>query len=570
MKVLAPASLVFLVLFILYHLIYASRVIPGVSVSNIRVGGRASPEVRRILSDRMGSTNIVLVFTYEDKKFEIRGKDIQLSYDTDKTVQKVFDLGRSGKVIVDGKDKVAALVKGIRVPPIYSYDKELLNQKISLIEGTVNIQSQDPTFVLVGDNDLVATREKEGRSLNKNKLRNSILLAIENFSSGEIELDVKTVVPENTQDDILKVKGEVLALINNPPIVSYGEKVWTFSKQDTLTLLAYKKVDSEVEIVSNKAAVSKLADDLAAEVDVEPRGEVFKTDGDRVVEFRPKTDGQLMDRSKFKKDFALALTDVNYNKNVGLSVSSSKAPGDTNKYGIYSLIGEGVSYFTGSIPGRIKNLTLAASRASGVLVAPGEIYSFNKSVGEISAATGYQQAYIIENGRTVLGDGGGVCQTSTTLYRAVLNAGLPVVKRTAHAYRVKYYEIKSDIGFDATVYSPYVDFQFKNDTPNYILVQADWDLKEYMLRFRIYGTPDGRTVEITKPVVTNVIAPAEPLYQDDPTLKKGVVNQVEWAYWGATATFKRTVKRGGAVLYEDTFVSKYQPWRAMYMVGTKK
>ncbi|MBI4091479.1 VanW family protein, partial [candidate division WWE3 bacterium] len=297
-------------------------------------------------------------------------------------------------------------------------------------------------------------------------------------------------------------------------------------------------------------------------------GEVFTVNGGKVVEFRSKTDGRQLDKEKFVKDFSRAL--LSGSKEVLLLVEEVRAPGDVNKYGIYALLGEGVSYFTGSIPARIKNLTLAAERSSGVLLAPGEIYSFNKSVGDISKETGYDYAYIIENGRTVLGEGGGVCQTSTTLFRAALNAGLPIVKRSAHAYRVQYYEIKSEVGLDATVYNPTVDLQFKNDTPGYILVQADWDLNQQMLRFRIYGTPDGRVVELSKPVITNVSPPPDPVYQDDPELKKGVVKQIDFPAWGAQASVTRIVKRGEEVLREETFVSRYQPWRAVFLKGTKE
>jgi vancomycin resistance protein YoaR len=170
----------------------------------------------------------------------------------------------------------------------------------------------------------------------------------------------------------------------------------------------------------------------------------------------------------------------------------------------------------------------------------------------------------------VLGEGGGVCQTSTTIFRAVLNAGLPVVMRYPHAYRVHYYEEDSKPGIDASIFQPTLDFQFKNDTPNYILVQSSVDVPNLAMSFKIYGTPDGRSVELTEPVITNQTAPPEPLRIDDPTLKKGVVVQSDWAAWGANVSFSRTVKRGGEVLHSETFNSRYQPWRAVYQVGTKE
>ena len=177
---------------------------------------------------------------------------------------------------------------------------------------------------------------------------------------------------------------------------------------------------------------------------------------------------------------------------------------DVNNLGIKELIGKGESLFAGSIPNRIFNIKKAALNMNGVLVAPGETFSFNKYVGDISAAGGYKSAYIIKEGRTVLGDGGGVCQVSTTLFRAILAAGLPIEERTAHAYRVHYYEEDSQPGFDATIFTPDVDLKFKNDTPAYILIQTAMDEAQTKLVFELYGTSDGRKVSISKARVWDV------------------------------------------------------------------
>jgi vancomycin resistance protein YoaR len=88
----------------------------------------------------------------------------------------------------------------------------------------------------------------------------------------------------------------------------------------------------------------------------------------------------------------------------------------TNNFGIEELIGVGTSNFTHSAPERVYNVTLATSKFNGVLIPKGAVISFNDLVGDISSLTGYKQAYVIKNGRTVLGDGGGVCQVSTTLF----------------------------------------------------------------------------------------------------------------------------------------------------------
>jgi len=190
-------------------------------------------------------------------------------------------------------------------------------------------------------------------------------------------------------------------------------------------------------------------------------------------------------------------------------------------------------------------------------------------VGEISAATGYKQAYIIKEGQTILGDGGGVCQTSSTLFRAVLAAGLPIEARTAHAYRVSYYEQNYQVGFDATVFQPTPDFKFTNDTPGYVLIQTEFDEAKKYLAFAFYGTNDGRKVEMSKVRMWDVTPPPPDLYIDDPNMPIGKVTQTEHRAAGAKVAFDWKVTRGEEVLQERTFYSNYRPWQAVYLRGTK-
>jgi vancomycin resistance protein YoaR len=206
---------------------------------------------------------------------------------------------------------------------------------------------------------------------------------------------------------------------------------------------------------------------------------------------------------------------------------------------------------------------------NGILVAPDETFSFVKYIGDISATTGYKPAYIIKDGRTVLGDGGGVCQVSSTLFRAILDAGLPVVERTAHAYRVHYYENDSQPGFDATIFSPSVDLKFKNDTGNYILIQTAFDQKSNKLSIDLYGAKDGRETSVSKVRIWDVTPPPPAIYQDEPSLNRGIIQQVDWAAWGTKAAFDWKVVRNGEVLQERTFYSSYRPWQAVYLRGTR-
>lgn len=314
------------------------------------------------------------------------------------------------------------------------------------------------------------------------------------------------------------------------------------------------------------------------EINVDPINAEFGYENNRVTEFSTHRDGKEVDTKTLLtkiKDYMIMLTRSQGNKknivipipviNVAPEITLEKI----NDLGIKELVGLGTSLFHGSIANRIFNVDLASSRLNGVLIKPGETFSFADAVGDVSSLTGYKQAYIIENGRTVLGDGGGVCQVSTTLFRAALAAGLPIVERNPHAYRVHYYEEDSPPGIDAAVYVPSVDLKFKNDTDHWLLIQTKFNRAEERLTFELYGTSDGREVTMSKPVILSQTPAPEPLYQDDPTLPQGVVKQVDWAAAGAKVTFTRDVKKDGKVILHDVFNSTYRPWQAIYLRGTK-
>ncbi len=331
---------------------------------------------------------------------------------------------------------------------------------------------------------------------------------------------------------------------------------------------------------SYRYSQEKLTEILSAfikNVDKQPVDALFKFENGKVTAFRPSSQGQMVDLENLDKQILSHGAKILYLHPETLTIEMpikmlepAITTDSVNNFGIKELIGIGTSHFAHSIPSRIYNINLATSKFNGVLVAPNEIFSFDKVLGDVSAYTGYQQAYIIQGGKTILGDGGGVCQVSTTFFRAILNAGLPVVERHAHSYRVGYYEQDSPPGIDATVYVPSVDLKFKNDTGNHILIQTYIDPDNLGLNFYLYGTNDGRITSMSQPVIANQTAPPPPSYQDDPTLPKGQIKQIDFEAWGANVYFTRQVSKNGKIIISDKFVSNYQPWQTVFLRGTKE
>ncbi len=359
-----------------------------------------------------------------------------------------------------------------------------------------------------------------------------------------------------------------------------GKKIQVNEEQGELKLeISDEQILSWIDLSSGgwkKSAIEDWVAQLAQTVDKPPQNATFRFLGTgKVEEFKPAKEGRVLKRATLA---TLMINSLNrllgQSEPVVVDLEFTKSEpevvnDEVNSLGIKELLGKGESWYSGSITNRIFNLKKAADAIGGFLVPPGETFSFNGAVGEVSSDTGYKQAYIIKEGKTILGDGGGVCQVSSTLFRAVLAAGLPIEARTAHAYRVHYYEEKYQPGFDATVFQPAPDFKFKNDTPAYVLIQTVYDEKAKYLSFEIYGTSDGRKAEMSKARIWEVTAPPPDLYQDDPNLPVGKVVQTEHAAWGAKVAFDWKVTRGEEVLQERTFYSNYKSWQAVYLRGTK-
>ena len=241
------------------------------------------------------------------------------------------------------------------------------------------------------------------------------------------------------------------------------------------------------------------------------------------------------------------------------AVSSSRV----QELGIRELVASGSTYFKGSSSTRVYNIEVAAEKLVGVVVPPNGVFSFNSAIEAVSGANGFEDSAIIWGDRTAVGVGGGVCQVSTTVFRAALEGGFPFLERHNHGYVVSWY---GDPGFDATIYTPYVDLRFLNDTDAHLLIQPVVNSEEGILTFRFYGTKPDRVVEIGEAVYEDIKEPGEPIYQEDASLEAGQIKQVEWAKDGLTATVIRKVTENGRTR-EDPIRSVYRPWNAMFLYG---
>ncbi|MFN2136150.1 MAG: VanW family protein, partial [Candidatus Promineifilaceae bacterium] len=237
--------------------------------------------------------------------------------------------------------------------------------------------------------------------------------------------------------------------------------------------------------------------------------------------------------------------------------------------GITELITETTTWFYGSTDARKHNIARSAANFFGVVVAPGEEFSFNKYLGSVSEADGFEEGFIIVGGRTIEGIGGGVCQVSTTLYQSAFLAGFPITERWEHGYMLHYYDDGEGPGMDATVFSPIVDMKFINNTPHHLLIENYYNEEFEALTFKLYSTSMGRTVEKSEPVFSDIKpAPSEDVWEYDPDLPEGTAVQIDAAVEGARVAVDRIVRNAdGEILIDETVVSNYIPYPNVYNYG---
>lgn len=554
------------ILFFSYHLAYAKKVIPGVVVADIALGNKGQAEVRILLDAKFSKeASPSAKFVVGDKSFGYSFEELGVSYDLDQTAAAVFAVGRAGNLLEDLETEIRAWFRGVGVVPILKIEEERLAGILLQVAEELDDPPAEAAFGIMND-ELGIRGAKSGRVVNQERLEGKILDSLKNFSTTAVVIPLEDITPEIKAADLETVRPQVEGMLANPVRLTYRSQVFAPTGEEILTFLDFQKQDSVTGVGVEGGALSEYIKEIAAKVNRPPKGDLFQLEGERVVEFRLASDGLELDEEETLTLLSAAL--LGSEEEIELPVRVSQVPRAANEYGIRELLGQGVSNFSGSSQGRINNIKTASGKLRGVLIAPGETFSFNGALGEVTSATGYDTAWIISQGRTVLGVGGGVCQVSTTTFRAAFNSGLEILQRAAHAYRVHYYE--PPLGFDATVYAPSPDLSFKNDTAGHILIWSYVDVPNTTLTFSFYGTSDGRSTKMIGPFVSNESPPPAPLYQEDPSLPKGTTQQIDFAAWGATAVLKREVYRNGEILHSDTFTSNYRPWQAVFLVGTRQ
>jgi len=550
-----------------YHLAYWQKIYPGITVLGQSVGNQnlaiANQTIEKLINQASPSASLTLKSAEQIWQLELA--DFQ--YQPARTTAKAWQIGRHPNPIKSFQQKLLAWIKGIDLILDYSLNQEVLSQQVDQIANQVFIPIIEPAIKITDQEQIEIEPGGEGLILDKRRLISIINSQLTHLNFESIELPLIKISPDLTEEQINQTQVRAEKFLGKKLALTAEEMAWELDDEQLVQLLSFSDGYDQEKIASWSA-------NLATAINRPPQNAAFEFKEGRVTQFRNAKEGISLEQQKTVDLIARSLAELETEKETitaqlpVVTTPPQITTAEINTLGIQELVGRGISYFRGSISSRIHNIQLASSKLNGLLIPPGEVFSFNQSLGEISLATGFKQAYIIKEGRTILGDGGGVCQVSTTFFRAALDAGLPIVERIPHAYRVSYYEQKTQVGLDATVFDPTADLKFKNDTPAHLLIQAYADTKNYKLTFELYGTHDGRIVTISKSRIWDQVSPPPDLYQDDPTLPQGQVKQIDWKAWGAKVAFDYKVERRNEILQDRTFYSAYRPWQAIFLRGT--
>lgn len=578
------------VIVLIFNLSYADKIFPKTYIGNTNFGGKTFEEARQILATK---SNLALqgeyALQYQDKNWKIVPTDLDIQYNPEASAQKVWGVGRSGPFSKIIKEQVKAIFTRNSPSAVFSYNQSKLNDFLNNAAKEVDILEKDATVVIENLNPVIQP-EKVGQKTNITRSASQILNAYGKIlTSANLSLIVEEVKPKIGQNGALDAQEKAKIILSYTLTLEVNGKTYNLPPADFADWLEFVGVSSRDQVVGESQTIQKIkpgnflstwvlvvqiqpdkvkqyVGTIAKDMDQPAQDAKFVVKDGLVVASQISQVGYNLDQDKSAQMITEAILKSKPEIILPVKTTQPTFTSDAVDAGSFKeIVGEGKTSWRGSPPNRIHNLTLGSNNISGTIVKPGEEFSTVKAIGPIDAAAGFLPELVIKNSTQVTPEiGGGLCQVSTTLFRAVLNSGLKITDRTPHSFRVSYYE--PPVGMDATIYDPAPDFKFVNNMNTPILI---WAIPtDNGLNFQIYGTKDGRQVSISDPVVGNYVSPPAAVYTESSSMAPGEIRQVERATPGATASFNYKVTAAdGKVLETETYVSKYVALPNSYLYG---
>lgn len=514
---LITVSVILVNLIILFGIIacinkFNSKVYKNVYLLGNDMSGKTQDQVIEYLkskSDDIKTNEKVEILQNDENIYTVRANDFDFVIDIAKTAQNVMDFGRSSNIFKNNFHIISALFGKKQVEPQFNYNDNDLNQLIENIDMTIKDRFVDDTYRVDNEkNTLVIIKGKSGNTIDYNTEKEHIIESLKQSKDQKLEL----------------------CIVKKEPSMLDAEKVHSEVKRDAKDAYIDESVQP-VKLVAEIVGLDFKVEELKAVLEKEENKEEGKS-----IEF------PLNVTQPNKK-----IADISY------ALYKDKLAGYT-------------TYFSPSLKARSSNLELALKTLNGKVIMPGETFSYNATLGEFTSEKGYQPASTFVGGREVMEVGGGICQTVSTLYNAALYANLQIVERHQHGLPVGYVPPSRD----ATVYSPSLDFKFKNNRnyPIKIVTSFSWSGN---LNVSIYGTKQENEYEIILSHKQLSTIPFGTTYTYDSGLPKGQQVIISKGVPGYSSEGYITKKLNGVVvssgvLSKDT----YNPQKQIVKIGKKE
>lgn len=549
---------------------YPGSKVAGTNISNLTTS-QAETELEAQIEEFIGQT---IWLEYKNRNFAYELDFDLIDFEIEQSIKEAKE-SNSLSSLLSNDQPITTRVDNKLKSKLIDYLKKHIEQDIS------------EEKIVFKDNNIYYQQPEPGIKLLVEETWQNFLNSISNLDQS-VTISYKENYPK-TSDNLLSTYHKLAQLINLTPIEiidrENGETIARINQSDIVDwLVVENKREKECKIRQGCLLLSKMnpistqtsfdqqkldnwISSVIGEVNQKPTDAKLRFENSQLKVVEPAQFGYEIDPELLTKKVVNILEEPA--KKVALTVRVDKPvvrEDNLKQLGIKELIGKGETTFYGSSNNRIHNIKVGSSKVSGALIKPGETFSTAQRVGEVSKATGYLPEYVIKGDETIKEYGGGLCQVSSTLFRAALRSGFNIVERRPHGYRVSYYE--PPIGMDAAIYVPWTDLKFTNNTDNWVLIQ--YEMTGYHLAFNVYGTDDGRKVEISQPKSGNFKNPPKPIEIVDKSLKPGERIVEEKARQGADAWFDYRVKKDGEYIIDQTITSRYQAWPAKIRVGPEK
>lgn len=429
----------------------------GVFIKGINVSGLTKNEAIKLVEDNLKAqmdTPVELV--YKNSNYYVEVEQIGAKFDIVSSVDFAFNIAKTGKFFQDVQEYINVLMANINIEPVFTYNDKALTEYLNTIETFLPDQLEQSAYY-VDDGQLIITNGVNGAGIEVDELKADIVEAIQDISYSNKYIQIPTYVKYPDPINVEAIHQEV-----------------------------YREVQD-------------------AYFTTEPYAVFADVTG---IDFDQESMQEQINENPYSEEYVI---DLDYTK-ADVTVQ------DLGKEAFPNLLGSFSTKYPTSNRDRTTNLRLAANKIDGTVVMPGEIFSYNKVVGKRTIAAGYKEAAIYQDGGVTNGLGGGICQISTTLYNAAIEAGMLIEQRRNHMFVPSY----ADAGKDATVVWGSIDFKFENRRDYPIKVEAS--VSDGIARVSIYGLKTDEEYDrynlsieskIIKNTSTTIVAESYRAYRDD-------------------------------------------------------